>query len=146
MSAYLKDALQSLHSSSSYLRLPSTDGIQSRTSSLHPRNPKALLIFLILVFFLFWRNIITDVCSHLIHRIPSASIKTNPIKNNTLGVRLPCSSSYRAGLILRIVSRTLRTLASRTRRSKSPSPGCRQCYKSYIDRSRCCKGQANSTV
>lgn len=89
MSSYLKDAIQSLQSSSSYLRLPSTDGIQSRTSSLHPRNPKALLIVLILVFFLSWRNIITDVCSHFIHRIPSVPVETNPIKNSTLGVRVP---------------------------------------------------------
>ncbi len=139
MSAFLKEALQSLQSSSSYMRLPSTDGIQSRTSSLHLRNPKAILIFFILVFFLFWRNIITDVCSHFVHRIPSAPIDTNPIKNNTLGVGRLNPLSYCAGLILRIVSRTLRTIATRTRRQKSPTPRRRQCYKSYADCSRCCK-------
>ena len=101
MSSYLKGAvagvpgrLQSLHSSS-YLQLPrniqfpSTAGLQTKTSNLHARNPKAFIIFLILVFLLFWRNIITDVCSHFIQRVPTAPVETNPIKNSTLGVCCP---------------------------------------------------------
>lgn len=95
MSAYLKGAVASVPGHlrslqpSSYLKLPqlpSTTGLQNKTNSLHSRNPKALIIFLVLVFFLFWRNIIFDVCSHFVHRIPSTPVETNPIKNDTLGV------------------------------------------------------------
>ena len=92
MSSYFKEAMAGVQSSS-YLRLPqnvqfpSTAGLQSKTSSLHARNPKALIIFLVLVFFLFWRNIITDVCSHFIQRAPAEAVETNPIRNRTLGVR-----------------------------------------------------------
>ena len=95
MSSYFKEAiagvpghLQSFQSSS-YMRLPqfpSTANLQSKTSSLHARNPKALIIFLILVFILFWRNIIADVCSHYIQRAPAEPVDNNPIRNSTLGV------------------------------------------------------------
>ena len=81
-------------SSSSYIPLPrniqfpSTAGLQTRTSNLHARNPKVLLIFLVLVFILFWRNIIIDVCSHFTQPVlpPAPVDDNNPIRNTTLGV------------------------------------------------------------
>ncbi|KAK3168695.1 hypothetical protein OEA41_005143 [Lepraria neglecta] len=67
MSAYLKETLAS-------------------TSKLHSRNPKAVTVFLALVFLLFWKNIIYDVCTHFTGQYKSIEVvDKNPIKNETLG-------------------------------------------------------------
>ncbi len=103
MSAYLKGTLasvpQHLQSLQSlqvgpYLRrvrlpqlqLPQTD-FQSRATKLHSRNPKAVILFLLLVFLFFWKDIIYDVSTHVIGPRKAALAGDNsPIRNGTLGV------------------------------------------------------------
>ena len=67
------------------IQLPTTD-LQGKASKLHSRNPKAVIVFLVLVF---WKNIIYDVCTHFTGQYKSIeAVDKNPIKNETLGVSL----------------------------------------------------------
>ena len=108
MSAYLKETLasvqQHLHSFQPpqvgpYLRnvrlpqfqlpqvkLPQTD-FQGRATKIHSKNPKAVIIFLVLLFLFFWKDIIYSVGTHvsLPHKAVSA-VDDSPIRNSTLGV------------------------------------------------------------
>ncbi|MCJ1452368.1 hypothetical protein MMC28_002711 [Mycoblastus sanguinarius] len=97
MSAYLKSTLanlpqnlQSLHSFSyrpnlRAIQFPTTN-FQGTTTNLQTRHPKALAIFALFVFLLFWKDIIKDVCSSVASRhTPSTVIDVNPILNDTLG-------------------------------------------------------------
>lgn len=53
------------------------------------RNPRALITFAFLLFLLFWKDIIRDVCSHVAtRRLPVPVVEVSPIRNNTLGVSL----------------------------------------------------------
>ena len=109
MSAYLKETLasmpqhlQSLRSIQvgPYLRnmqlpqLPqniqsSTTDLSGKASKLHSKNPKAFIALLVLVFLLFWKNIIYDVCTHFTGQYkPAEVVDKNPIRNGTLGVGL----------------------------------------------------------
>lgn len=103
MSEYIKSTLailpqnvNSLQSFSYRPNLPHLPNIQFPTtnfqgkSSLPTRNPKAFLAFAVLLFLLFWKDIIRDVCSHVAtRRLPVPVVEVNPIRNNTLGVNLP---------------------------------------------------------
>ena len=103
MSAYIKETLasvpQHLHSFQSlqvgpYLRkvrlpqvqLPQTD-FQGRATRLHSRNPKAVVIFLILLFLFFWKDIIYNIGTHVRGPYKAVSVvDDSPIRNSTLGV------------------------------------------------------------
>lgn len=68
------------------VKLPQTD-FQGRASKLHSRNPKAFIIFLVLVFLFFWKDIIYNVCTHITVPHKALSVVDNsPIRNSTLGV------------------------------------------------------------
>ena len=103
MSEYIKSTLailpqnvHSLRSFSSYRpNLPNLPNIQFPTtnfqgkSSLPTRNPRAFIVFAVLLFLLFWKDIIRDVCSHVAtRRLPVPVVDVSPIRNNTLGVNL----------------------------------------------------------
>ena len=113
MSAYLKETLASVpHHLQSFqppqvgpylrnvrlpqfqlpqVKLPQTD-LQGRATRLHSRNPKAVIIFLVLLFLFFWKDIIYSVGTHvsLPHKAVSA-LDDSPIRNSTLGVSsIPC--------------------------------------------------------
>ena len=68
------------------VKLPQTD-FQGRASKLHSRNPKAFVIFLVLLFLFFWKDIIYNVCTHIAvpHKALSV-VDDSPIRNSTLGV------------------------------------------------------------
>ena len=68
------------------VKLPQTD-FQGRATRLHSRNPKAFIIFLVLVFLFFWKDIIYNICTHITvpHKALSA-VDNSPIRNSTLGV------------------------------------------------------------
>ena len=103
MSGYLKETLasvpQHLQSFQSlqvgpYLRnvrlpqfqLPQTDW-QGRATKLHSRNPKAVIIFLILLFLFFWKDIIYSAGTHVTGPHKAAvPVDNSPIRNSTLGV------------------------------------------------------------
>lgn len=100
MSEYIKSTLanlpqkvHSLQSLSSYrlsllnIQFP-TINFQGK-SSLPTRNPRAFIIFAFLLFLLFWKDIIRDVCSHVAtRRLPVPVVEVSSIRNNTLGVSL----------------------------------------------------------
>lgn len=103
MSEYIKSTLailphnvHSLHSFSSYRpNLPNLPNIQFPTTnfqgknSLPTRNPRAFVALAVLLFLLFWKDIIRDVCSHVAtRRLPVPVVEVSPIRNNTLGVNL----------------------------------------------------------
>ena len=68
------------------LQLPQTD-FQGRATKLHSRNPKAVIIFLVLVFLFFWKDIIYNVGTHITGPPEAASaVDNSPIRNSTLGV------------------------------------------------------------
>ena len=100
MSEYIKSTLailpqkvRSLQSFPSYwLNLPHirfpTPNIQGK-NNLPQGNPRAFIAFAIILFLLFWKDIIRDVSSHVAtRRSPAPVVKVSPIRNNTLGVRL----------------------------------------------------------
>lgn len=100
MSEYLKPTLanllqkvRSLQLSSFYrfnvphvqIPAPSFQG----KNNLPARNPKVFIAFAFVILLLFWKDIIQDVCSHVVtRRAPVAVVEVSPIRNNTLGVRL----------------------------------------------------------
>ena len=58
-------------------------------TNLPIKNPRAFFIFAVLLFLLFWKDIIRDICSHVAtRRLPVPVIEVSTIRNNTLGVRL----------------------------------------------------------
>ncbi|KAF6217563.1 hypothetical protein HO133_006665 [Letharia lupina] len=97
MSEYIKSTLanlpqkvHSLQSLSSYrlsllnIQFP-TINFQGK-GSLPTRNPRAFIIFAFLLFLLFWKDIIRDVCSHVAtRRLPVPVVEVSSIRNNTLG-------------------------------------------------------------
>lgn len=99
MSEYLKSTLanlpQKLHSLPSFSSYrPNLPNIQFPTTNfqgknnLATRNPRASITFAFLLFLLFWKDIIRDVCSHIgTRRLPVPLVQVSPIRNNTLGVR-----------------------------------------------------------
>lgn len=74
-----------------YSQLPTTD-LQGKASKLHSRNPKVVIVFLVLVLLFFWKNIIYDVGTHFVGEYkPAVEVVVddkNPIRNSTLGVSL----------------------------------------------------------
>ena len=68
------------------VNLPQTD-FQGRASKLHSRNPKAFIVFLVLLFLFFWKDIIYSVCTRIAVPHKALSVVDNsPIRNSTLGV------------------------------------------------------------
>lgn len=67
------------------VQLPQTD-FQGRATKIHSRNPKAFIIFLVLLFLFFWKDIIYSVGTHVTgpHKAVSA-VDDSPIRNSTLG-------------------------------------------------------------
>ena len=163
MSGYLKETLasvpQHLQSLQSlqirpYLRnvrlpqfqLPQTD-FQGRASKLHSRNPKASIIFLVLVFLFFWKDIIYNVGTHVTGPHKAASIVDNsPIRNSTLGVSSTPSALQYAGLIKSSVPRYFRALTARTRRQEKAPPSRRQCNEPHYNGAGRYKRQTNPTI
>ena len=108
MSEYIKSTLailpqkvRSLQTLSSYrldvphIQFP-TPNFQGK-KSLPTRNPRAFIVFAVLLLLLFWKDIIRDVWSHLATRRPPVPvINVSPIRNNTLGVRVPRESAAAA--------------------------------------------------
>ena len=144
MSEYIKSKLvnvpqrvRSLESISSYrlnlprIQLPTTN-LQGQ-NNLPTRTPRALVAFAFILFLLFWKDIIRDVCSHIaIRRPPVPVINVSPIRNDTLGVRLlEMSFSYCPWLTATLVSKHIRSCSTRTRRPKSTPPSRSKCHQPY---------------
>ena len=100
MSEYIKSTfakmpriVHALQSLSSYR--PDLPKLQFPTSNLHARDspptryPRVYITFAILLFLLFWKDIIRDVCLHAAsRRLPASVAEVSSIRNNTLGVSL----------------------------------------------------------
>ena len=144
MSEYIKSKLatvpqrvRSLQSFSSYrlnvprIQLPAPN-LQGQ-NNLPARTPRVFIAFAFILFLLFWKDIIRDVCSHIaIRRPPVPVINVSPIRNDTLGVRLlEISFCYCPWLTAILVSKYIRPCPTRTRRSKSTPPRRSKCHQSH---------------
>ena len=147
MSEYIKSKLatvpqrlRSLQSFSSYrlnvprMQLP-TPSLQGQ-NNLPARTPRAFIAFAFILFLLFWKDIIRDVCSHIaIRRPPVPVINVSPIRNDTLGVcLLEISFCYCRWLTTMLVSIHFCPCTTRTRRPKSTPPRRCKCHQSHSHR------------
>ena len=135
--ATVPQRVRSLQSLSSYrlnvprIQLP-TPNVQGQ-NNLPARAPRAFIAFAFILFLLFWKDIIRDVCLHIaIRRPPVPVINVSPIRNDTLGVRLLESSfCYCPWLTAIVVSEHIRPRTTRTRRPKSTPPRRSKCHQSH---------------
>ena len=147
MSEYIKSTLatlpqkvRSLQSFPSYrlnvphIRFP-TPNFQGK-NNLPQGNPKAFIAFAVILFLLFWKDIIRDVSSHVAtRRSPAPVVKVSSIRNNTLGVRLlGALSCYCRWLTTSLVPKYIRPFSTRTRRPKNTPPRRSKCDQPHTHR------------
>ena len=146
--AHLPPNLQSLEQYRSRLRLPNPTPYYDKGNKLQSKHPRVFVGIAILVFLLFWKDIICDSFSHISLKKTAAVIEQNPILNSTLGVSLLrhpfCSVT--SELTAPTVSRDLRSLPARPERSTGASSRRCKRHKPDYHRDRCHQRSADTAV